>query len=179
MSRSVQSFFKCPQPSPVVSAVCVFCRCRHAALGKCVHCVPLEVRDPMFGFPSFPIIPPVSFVIVSCLCLRQPFDEDYLNHLDPPVKHMSFHAYLRKLTGGADKWVAASVFFLLKFIVFFFCFFFILIFLKCCVFLLRGKFAALENISCKVKSGCEGHPPWPDGICTKCQPSAITLNRQV
>lgn len=33
----------------------------------------------------------------------QPFDEDYLNHLDPPVKHMSFHAYLRKLTGGADK----------------------------------------------------------------------------
>ncbi|KAK7919187.1 hypothetical protein WMY93_010471 [Mugilogobius chulae] len=48
--------------------------CRHGALGKCVHCVPLE-----------------------------PFDEDYLNHLDPPVKHMSFHAYLRKLTGGADK----------------------------------------------------------------------------
>ncbi|MEQ2187225.1 Nuclear protein localization protein 4 [Goodea atripinnis] len=31
-------------------------------------------------------------------CLFQPFDEDYLNHLDPPVKHMSFHAYLRKLT---------------------------------------------------------------------------------
>uniref|UniRef100_A0A674NQ26 Nuclear protein localization protein 4 homolog n=1 Tax=Takifugu rubripes TaxID=31033 RepID=A0A674NQ26_TAKRU len=89
--------------------------CHHGALGKCVHCVPLE-----------------------------PFDEDYLNHLDPPVKHMSFHAYLRKLTGGADK----------------------------------GKFAALENISCKIKAGCEGHPPWPEGICTKCQPSAITLNRQ-
>lgn len=30
----------------------------------------------------------------------QPFDEDYLNHLEPPVKHMSFHAYIRKLTGG-------------------------------------------------------------------------------
>ncbi|MBN3286807.1 NPL4 protein, partial [Polyodon spathula] len=89
--------------------------CRHGSMGKCVHCVPLE-----------------------------PFDEDYLNHLDPPVKHMSFHAYIRKLTGGADK----------------------------------GKFAALENISCKIKSGCEGHPPWPEGICTKCQPSAITLNRQ-
>uniref|UniRef100_A0A672K9G8 Nuclear protein localization protein 4 homolog n=1 Tax=Sinocyclocheilus grahami TaxID=75366 RepID=A0A672K9G8_SINGR len=69
---------------------------------------------------------------------------NYLNHLDPPVKHMSFHAYIRKLTGGADK----------------------------------GKFVALENISCKIKSGCEGHPPWPEGICTKCQPSAITLNRQ-
>ncbi|KAL4648635.1 hypothetical protein GN956_G6795 [Arapaima gigas] len=89
--------------------------CRHGAMGKCVHCVPLE-----------------------------PFDEDYLNHLDPPVKHMSFHAYIRKLTGGADK----------------------------------GKFVALENISCKIRSGCEGHPPWPEGICTKCQPSAITLNRQ-
>ncbi|KAG5262808.1 hypothetical protein AALO_G00279130 [Alosa alosa] len=89
--------------------------CRHGQMGKCVHCVPLE-----------------------------PFDEDYLNHLDPPVKHMSFHAYIRKLTGGADK----------------------------------GKFVALENISCKIKSGCEGHPPWPEGICTKCQPSAITLNRQ-
>uniref|UniRef100_A0A2K6V6Z0 Nuclear protein localization protein 4 homolog n=1 Tax=Saimiri boliviensis boliviensis TaxID=39432 RepID=A0A2K6V6Z0_SAIBB len=91
------------------------CRCRHGPLGKCVHCVPLE-----------------------------PFDEDYLNHLEPPVKHMSFHAYIRKLTGGADK----------------------------------GKFVALENISCKIKSGCEGHLPWPNGICTKCQPSAITLNRQ-
>uniref|UniRef100_A0A8B9JHT7 NPL4 homolog, ubiquitin recognition factor n=1 Tax=Astyanax mexicanus TaxID=7994 RepID=A0A8B9JHT7_ASTMX len=90
--------------------------CRHGPMGKCVHCVPLE-----------------------------PFDEDYLNHLDPPVKHMSFHAYIRKLTGGADK----------------------------------GKFVALENISCKIKSGCEGHLPWPEGICTKCQPSAITLNRQV
>ncbi|XP_012590208.1 PREDICTED: nuclear protein localization protein 4 homolog [Condylura cristata] len=89
--------------------------CRHGPLGKCVHCVPLE-----------------------------PFDEDYLHHLEPPVKHMSFHAYIRKLTGGADK----------------------------------GKFVALENISCKIKSGCEGHLPWPNGICTKCQPSAITLNRQ-
>lgn len=48
--------------------------CRHGPLGKCVHCVPLE-----------------------------PFDEDYLNHLEPPVKHMSFHAYIRKLTGGPTR----------------------------------------------------------------------------
>uniref|UniRef100_A0A8C9ZRZ0 Nuclear protein localization protein 4 homolog n=1 Tax=Sander lucioperca TaxID=283035 RepID=A0A8C9ZRZ0_SANLU len=88
--------------------------CHHGSLGKCVHCVPLEVRE---------------FIFVFLISYRD---------------HMSFHAYLRKLTGGADK----------------------------------GKFAALENISCKIKSGCEGHPPWPEGICTKCQPSAITLNRQ-
>uniref|UniRef100_A0A8C7WJN0 Nuclear protein localization protein 4 homolog n=1 Tax=Oncorhynchus mykiss TaxID=8022 RepID=A0A8C7WJN0_ONCMY len=86
------------------------------------------------------VLPYYTFNCYLC----QPFDEEYLSHLDPPVKHMSFHAYIRKLTGGADK----------------------------------GKFVALENISCKIKSGCEGHPPWPEGICTKCQPSAITLNRQ-
>ena len=43
----------------------------------------------------------------------------------------------------------------------------------------RGKFAVLEDITCKIKPGCKEHPPWPDGICTKCQPSAVTLKRQV
>lgn len=43
----------------------------------------------------------------------------------------------------------------------------------------RGKFAGLENISCKLRPGCRDHAPWPRGICTKCQPNALTLNRQV
>lgn len=43
----------------------------------------------------------------------------------------------------------------------------------------RGKFYAFDDINCKIKSGCRDHPPWPKGICSKCQPSAITLNRQI
>uniref|UniRef100_G3MM79 Nuclear protein localization protein 4 homolog n=1 Tax=Amblyomma maculatum TaxID=34609 RepID=G3MM79_AMBMU len=71
------------------------------------------------------------------------YDEGYLR--EQKIKHLSFHSYLRKITGGLDK----------------------------------GKFAALENISCKLRSGCRDHAPWPRGICTKCQPNALTLNRQV
>ncbi|XP_026324791.1 nuclear protein localization protein 4 homolog [Hyposmocoma kahamanoa] len=42
-----------------------------------------------------------------------------------------------------------------------------------------GKFISLEELSCKIKPGCKEHPPWPRGICSACQPSAVTLNRQV
>lgn len=38
---------------------------------------------------------------------------------------------------------------------------------------------SLEDVNCKIKPGCQEHPPWPQGICTKCQPSAVMLNRQV
>nr|CAG4646247.1 EOG090X05T8 [Macrothrix elegans] len=79
---------------------------------------------------------------IHCLPL-EPYDSNYLKEIN--VKHMSFHAYLRKLSSGAD----------------------------------RGKFANLENISCRIKPGCTEHPPWPRGVCSKCQPKAITLNSQI
>ncbi|EFX75107.1 hypothetical protein DAPPUDRAFT_306878 [Daphnia pulex] len=78
---------------------------------------------------------------IHCLPL-EPYDASYLKELN--VKHMSFHAYLRKLSSGLD----------------------------------GGKYANLDNISCRIKPGCTGHPPWPKGVCSKCQPKAITLNSQ-
>ncbi len=42
----------------------------------------------------------------------------------------------------------------------------------------EGKYAALEDISCKIRKGCTTHKPWPASICSACQPPAITLNRQ-
>lgn len=43
-----------------------------------------------------------------------------------------------------------------------------------------GKFVsgALTEAQCRIKPGCKDHPPWPRAICSRCQPSAITLNRQ-
>jgi len=43
----------------------------------------------------------------------------------------------------------------------------------------KGKFTPLRNICCKVvhTSRCS-HQPYPAGICSMCQPSAVTLNRQ-
>lgn len=89
--------------------------CHHPDLGVCIHCVPLEPSDP-----------------------------DYLSLCDPSVKFISFHAYLRKLTGGGSK----------------------------------GKFVTLENVRCSLRDGCTSHPPWPEGICTHCQPKPVTLEVQ-
>lgn len=36
----------------------------------------------------------------------------------------------------------------------------------------------LDNIRCSLKPNCDGHKPFPKGICTKCKPPVVTLNRQ-
>lgn len=90
------------------------CRCV-SKKQKCVHCVPLD-----------------------------PWDEQYLNDHDPPIKFLSFHSYVRKLRSGVDK----------------------------------GKFVFLEDINCQIIPGCTSCPGWPKGICSKCQPNAVTLSRQ-
>lgn len=79
----------------------------------------------------------------------EPFDPAYLE--EHKIKSMSFHAYLRKL--GAHEKKQGTNYITLP---------------------------SLEEPSYKVKTNCSsGHPPWPASICTKCQPSAITLQRQV
>jgi len=79
---------------------------------------------------------------VHCIPL-DPFDSNYLK--EKQIKFLSFHSYLRQISGGVSK----------------------------------GKFAPLKNLNCKVKhtNRCS-HQPYPQGICSKCQPSAVTLNRQ-
>jgi hypothetical protein len=79
----------------------------------------------------------------------EPFDPAYLE--EHKIKSMSFHSYLKKL-GAHDKTQGTSY----------------------------VALPSLEEPSFKVKTNCSsGHPPWPASICTKCQPSAITLQRQV
>ncbi|KAJ2748264.1 nuclear protein localization protein 4, partial [Coemansia pectinata] len=83
----------------------------------------------------------------------EPYDAGYL--AENKIKHMSFHAYLRKILAQSK---------------------------------IRGDISGgippniplpLEDLDYCVKPHClSGHAPWPEGICTKCQPSAVTLQRQ-
>ncbi|MCO5598525.1 hypothetical protein L7F22_052622 [Adiantum nelumboides] len=77
----------------------------------------------------------------------EPYDENF--RLENSIKHLSFHAYLRKRDIATNK---PS----------------------------RSYIPPLEEEDYNVKVPCpsEQHPDWPAGICTKCQPSAITLQRQ-
>lgn len=79
----------------------------------------------------------------------EPYDATY--HADNKIKHLSYHAYLNKITPKGS--AAAST---------------------------SGSLPPLEPLNYKVKLPCPtgGHPNWPNGICTGCQPSAITLQSQ-
>jgi nuclear protein localization family protein 4 len=77
----------------------------------------------------------------------EPYDAAY--HKENNIKHLSYHAYLRKLSPKSSSAAAAAL-------------------------------PPLTPLSYKVKDPCPtaGHAPWPAGICTSCQPSAITLQSQ-
>jgi nuclear protein localization family protein 4 len=81
----------------------------------------------------------------------QPYDSKYLE--ENKIKHMAFHAYLRLQTETNKTEKLSSALFI----------------------------PPLETLSYAVLTPCpsQAHDPYPDGICSKCQPSAITLQTQV
>ncbi|KAH9836514.1 polyubiquitin-tagged protein recognition complex Npl4 component [Rhodofomes roseus] len=79
----------------------------------------------------------------------EPYDAAY--HAEHSIKHLSYHAYIRKLTPKISATTSST-----------------------------ALLPPLSQLSYKVKVPCPsgGHPPWPASICTACQPSAITLQSQ-
>jgi nuclear protein localization family protein 4 len=81
----------------------------------------------------------------------QPYDAAY--HSEQKIKHLSFHAHLRQLTGSQSASASATS---------------------------AGSLPPLTPLNYRVLTPCPSgaHGDWPAGICSKCQPSAITLQSQ-
>jgi len=80
----------------------------------------------------------------------EPFDQEY--QTSQSIKHLSFHSYLKKLDASIPTSAKQA----------------------------STYIPPLQDPSYRVQVPCSSgtHPNWPSGICTKCQPSAVTLSRQ-